>query len=111
MNEMNHNKTLEQNRKPVVLDDSYPYEELLMIIPSEKMDEITKPDLPGSVRFAKISEVKDLKNKWADLMRRLKFPNDIPEEEIFDRMRNQDPEFLTHTCLLYFQKMMIWCLL
>lgn len=61
MNEMNHNKTLEQNRKPVVLDDSYPYEELLMIIPSEKMDEITKPDLPGSVRFAKISEVKDLK--------------------------------------------------
>lgn len=93
MNEMNHNKTLEQNRKPVVLDDSYPYEELLMIIPSEKMDENTKPDLPGSVRFAKISEVKDLKNKWADLMRRLKFPNDIPEEEIFDRMRNQDPEF------------------
>lgn len=89
-------KNTEKQRKKVILDRSYPYEELLMILkPEEAPSE--KNEIPEGFRLARPEEISGLKNQWTALMMKLGFPfSEEESEEFFDQMLNSDLEFFVH---------------
>lgn len=87
---------LKKPRKKVVLDHSYPYEELLMILQPEEAA-LAEFVIPEGFRFARKEEIPGLKNQWTSLMHKLEFPfSEEESEEFFDQMLNSDPEFFAN---------------
>lgn len=88
------------SRQPVVVDQSYPYEELLMVMDWTKAS-IVDEDLLDSIQerglaWIRPEQVKNLRGQWTALLARLKFADQKQAEEIFDGMYNQNPQYFSH---------------
>lgn len=83
-----------KSREPVLVDQSIPYEKLLMIWPKEAA-------LPAADQipyvFVRPEEISELKKPWGALLCKLNFvSSEAKGEEIFASMRQKDPDYFDH---------------
>lgn len=87
----------ETRHSQATLDQSIPYEELLMIFNPEDNPFQETPVLPSGFRFAKPDEIPGLKEQWCQIMQKTGFPFSMEEAAgFFDDMMAQDEDYFVH---------------
>lgn len=90
-----------KEKKSVTVDQSYPYEDLLMVCkdPAKALETAKNKDLeaPYGYRWISPAEAADLKREWASLLVELQFVDSQEQaEEIFAGMQKKDPAFFAN---------------